>query len=233
MRRAALLAVLVAALLAVPAAQANGDPASDILHHPAGLPALRGSDLAVGQRRADQDRRRGEQARLHDPRRGDRVHRRPRHRRQPLAPPAGLREVPRQRARVLLLEPAAHRDAVRLRLLPRQEADGEGAAPCSRRLEPGKTPTALTESTTQAVRALAAADGVVLPKFSSGAAAATGATAALILAVVVSSPRRAVACVTRSSPERGRRQERPRWRAITIRWTSLVPSPISRIFWSR
>jgi alkanesulfonate monooxygenase SsuD/methylene tetrahydromethanopterin reductase-like flavin-dependent oxidoreductase (luciferase family) len=25
----------------------------------------------------------------------------------------------------------------------------------------------------------------------------------------------------------------PKWRAITIRWTSLVPSPISRIFWSR
>ena len=25
----------------------------------------------------------------------------------------------------------------------------------------------------------------------------------------------------------------PRCRAITIRWTSFVPSPISRIFWSR
>jgi hypothetical protein len=36
------------------------------------------------------------------------------------------------------------------------------------KIPPGKTPTALTESTTQAVRALAAADGVVLPKVSSG-----------------------------------------------------------------
>jgi hypothetical protein len=26
---------------------------------------------------------------------------------------------------------------------------------------------------------------------------------------------------------------RPRWRAMTIRCTSFVPSPISRIFWSR
>ena len=26
---------------------------------------------------------------------------------------------------------------------------------------------------------------------------------------------------------------RPRWRAITMRCTSFVPSPISRIFWSR
>ena len=25
----------------------------------------------------------------------------------------------------------------------------------------------------------------------------------------------------------------PRCRAMTIRWTSFVPSPISRIFWSR
>ena len=33
----------------------------------------------------------------------------------------------------------------------------------------------------------------------------------------------------RSGPPHGR----PRCRAITIRWTSFVPSPISRIFWSR
>jgi hypothetical protein len=39
------------------------------------------------------------------------------------------------------------------------------------RIPPGKTPTALTESTTQAVRALAAADGVVLPKISTGSSA--------------------------------------------------------------
>jgi len=36
------------------------------------------------------------------------------------------------------------------------------------KIPPGKTPTALTESTTEAVRALAAADGVVLPKVSTG-----------------------------------------------------------------
>jgi len=36
------------------------------------------------------------------------------------------------------------------------------------KIPPGKTPTELTESTTKAVRALAAADGVVLPKISSG-----------------------------------------------------------------
>jgi hypothetical protein len=36
------------------------------------------------------------------------------------------------------------------------------------KLQPEKTPTALTESTAQAVRALAAANGIVLPKFSSG-----------------------------------------------------------------
>ena len=29
------------------------------------------------------------------------------------------------------------------------------------------------------------------------------------------------------------RDHKPKWRAITIRWTSFVPSPISRIFWSR
>ena len=39
------------------------------------------------------------------------------------------------------------------------------------RIQPGKTPTALTESTTQAVRALAAADGVVLPKITTGSSA--------------------------------------------------------------
>ena len=43
------------------------------------------------------------------------------------------------------------------------------------KVQPGKTPTALTESTTEAVRALAAADGVVLPKSPSGGAlGATG-----------------------------------------------------------
>jgi hypothetical protein len=39
------------------------------------------------------------------------------------------------------------------------------------KIPPGKTPTALTESTTQAVRALAAADGVVLPKISTSSSA--------------------------------------------------------------
>ena len=36
------------------------------------------------------------------------------------------------------------------------------------KLRTGKTPTALTESATQAVRALAAEHGIVLPKVSSG-----------------------------------------------------------------
>jgi hypothetical protein len=39
------------------------------------------------------------------------------------------------------------------------------------KLKAGKTPTALAESTTQAVRALAAEDGITLPTISSGSTA--------------------------------------------------------------
>ena len=62
--------------------------------------------------------------------------------------------------------------------------------------KPGKTPTALTESTTQAVRALAAAQGVVLPKFSGGSTAwrdrAIIAAAVLLALVVIFVPARKV-----------------------------------------
>jgi hypothetical protein len=64
------------------------------------------------------------------------------------------------------------------------------------KLEPGKTPTALTESTTQAVRALAAANGIVLPTFSSKSNPwrdrAIIAAAVLLLLVVVFVPARRV-----------------------------------------
>ena len=39
--------------------------------------------------------------------------------------------------------------------------------------------------------------------------------------------------VRRGSADEERARYRPRWRAMTIRCTSFVPSPISRIFWSR
>jgi hypothetical protein len=64
------------------------------------------------------------------------------------------------------------------------------------KLKTGKTPTTLAESTTQAVRALAAANGVVLPKFSSGSTAwrdrAIIAAAVLLALVVLFVPARRV-----------------------------------------
>ena len=63
------------------------------------------------------------------------------------------------------------------------------------RVPVGKTPTALTRSTTQAVRRLAAADGVTLPTFSSGGTAwldraIIAATGLLVLLIVLVPARR-------------------------------------------
>ena len=63
------------------------------------------------------------------------------------------------------------------------------------RVPVGKTPTALTRSTTKAVRRLAAADGVTLPTFSSGGTAwldraIIAATGLLVLLIVLVPARR-------------------------------------------
>jgi len=121
-RRAALLAALAVGLLAVSAAQANGDPASDVLitqqvflPFEAPISKSASDDLTKTVAAAN---KRGFKIRVAVIAfTGDLGHRS-----QPLGPPAGLREVPRQRARLRLLEPAADLDAVRLRLLPGQEA---------------------------------------------------------------------------------------------------------------
>jgi hypothetical protein len=166
-RRAALLAALVAALAAVPAAQANGDPASDVLitqriflPFEAPISASASNELTKTVAAANQ---RGYTIRVAVIAfTGD------------LGTAVSLWGHPQDYAKFLGSELTFAYSNRLLVAMPAGFGFYRGKKPVAKelgvvaKLKPDKTPTALTESTTQAVRALAAERGIVLPKFSSG-----------------------------------------------------------------
>jgi hypothetical protein len=194
-RRAALFAALAVGLLAVPAAQANGDPASDVLitqqvFLPFEAPISKSASDELTKTVAAATKR-GYPIRVAVIAfTGD------------LGSAVSLWRHPQDYSKFLGSELAF---AYSNRLLVAMSAGFgiyRGRKPTARerrvlaKVEPGKTPTALTESTTQAVRALAAANGIVLPTFSSGSSPwrdrAIIAAAVLLLLVVVFVPARRV-----------------------------------------
>ena len=169
MRRVALVA-LAAALVAVPPAQANGDPASDVLitqqvfiPFEAPISSSAKDELIKTVAAANE---RGYKIRVAVIAfTGD------------LGTAVSLWRHPQSYSKFLGSELAfVYRNRL-LISMPSGFGFYHGRKPVAKetavlaRIPPGKTPTALTESTTQAVRALAAADGVVLPKISTGSSA--------------------------------------------------------------
>jgi hypothetical protein len=169
-RRAALLAALAVVLLAVPAAQANGDPASDVLiteqvfipfEAPISKSASDGLTKTVAAANSRGFRIRVAVIAFT----GD------------LGTAVSLWRHPQDYAKFLGSELAFAYSNRLLVAMPAGFGFYRGRKPTAKeqrllvKLKPGKTPTALTESTTQAVRALAAANGIVLPTFSSGSTA--------------------------------------------------------------
>jgi hypothetical protein len=166
MRRGALLAVLVA-LVAVPGAQANGDPASDVLiTQQVFLPF----EAPISASAKDELTKTVASANAHGYKirvaviafTGD------------LGTAVSLWRHPDDYGKFLGSELAfVYRNRL-LIAMPSGFGFYHGRKPVAKeraviaKVQPGKTPTALTESTTDAVRALAAADGVVLPKVSTG-----------------------------------------------------------------
>ena len=193
MRRAALLAALAVGLLAVSAAQANGDPASDVLiteqvflPFEAPISKSASDDLTKTVAAAN---KRGFKIRVAVIAfTGD------------LGTAVSLWRHPQDYAKFLGSELAFAYSNRLLVAMPAGFGFYRGRKPTANearllaRLKPGKTPTALTESTTQAVRALAAANGIVLPTFSSGGTAwrdrAIIAAAVLLALLVVFVPAR-------------------------------------------
>jgi len=166
MRRALLIAA-VAALLAVPAAQANGDPASDVLitqqvFIPFEAPiSTSAKDELIKTVAAANDR--GYKIRVAVIAfTGD------------LGTAVSLWRHPQSYSKFLGSELAFVYSNRLLISMPSGFGFYRGRKPVAKeqavvvKIPPGKTPTELTESTTKAVRALTAADGVVLPKISSG-----------------------------------------------------------------
>ena len=166
MRRVA-LAALAAALVAVPAAQANGDPASDVLitqqvfiPFEAPISSSAKDELIKTVAAANE---RGYKIRVAVIAfTGD------------LGTAVSLWRHPQSYSKFLGSELAfVYRNRL-LISMPSGFGFYQGRKPVLKekavlaKIPPGKTPTALTESTTKAVRALAAADGVVLPKVSTG-----------------------------------------------------------------
>ncbi len=182
MRRAALLAALAAALAAVPAAQANGDPASDVLitqrvflPFEAPISVSASDELTKTVAAANQ---RGYTIRVAVIAfTGD------------LGTAVSLWGHPQDYAKFLGSELTFAYSNRLLVAMPAGFGFYRGKKPVAKelgvvaRLKPDKTPTALTESTTQAVRALAAERGIVLPKFSSGST--VWRDRAIIVAVVL------------------------------------------------
>jgi hypothetical protein len=165
-RRIALVA-LAAALVAVPAAQANGDPASDVLitqqvfiPFEAPISSSAKDELIKTVAAANE---RGYKIRVAVIAfTGD------------LGTAVSLWRHPQSYSKFLGSELAfVYRNRL-LISMPSGFGFYHGRKPVLKekavlaKIPPGKTPTALTESTTEAVRALAAADGVVLPKVSTG-----------------------------------------------------------------
>jgi hypothetical protein len=166
MRRALLIAA-VAALLAVPAARANGDPASDVLitqqvFIPFEAPiSTSAKDELIKTVAAANER--GYKIRVAVIAfTGD------------LGTAVSLWRHPQSYSKFLGSELAFVYSNRLLISMPSGFGFYRGRKPVAKeqavlvKIPPGKTPTELTESTTKAVRALAAADGVVLPKVSSG-----------------------------------------------------------------
>ena len=166
MRRALLIAA-VAALLVVPAAHANGDPASDVLitqqvFIPFEAPiSTSAKDELIKTVAAANER--GYKIRVAVIAfTGD------------LGTAVSLWRHPQSYSKFLGSELAFVYSNRLLISMPSGFGFYRGRKPVAKeqavvvKIPPGKTPTELTESTTKAVRALAAADGVVLPKISSG-----------------------------------------------------------------
>jgi hypothetical protein len=180
-------------LLAVPAAQANGDPASDILiteqvFLPFEAPISTSASDELTKTVAEANKR-GFKIRVAVIAfTGD------------LGTAVSLWRHPQDYSKFLGSELAFSYSNRLLIAMPAGFGFYRGRKPTAKeqrilaKLKPGKTPTALTESTTQAVRALAAANGIVLPKFSSGSTAwrdrAIIAAAVLLALVVVFVPAR-------------------------------------------
>jgi hypothetical protein len=194
-RRAAILAALGAALLGTPAAQANGDPASDVLiteqvFLPFEAPISKSASEELTKTVAAANKQ-GYTIRVAVIAfTGD------------LGTAISLWGHPQEYAKFLGSELAFAYSNRLLVAMPAGFGVYHGKKPVAKELrvlakvEPGKTPTALTESTTQAVRALAAERGIVLPKFSSGSTVwrdrAIIAAAVLLALVVLFVPARKV-----------------------------------------
>jgi hypothetical protein len=192
-RRAALVAAVAVGLLAVPAAQANGDPASDVLiteqvFLPFEAPISKSASDELTKTVAAANAR-GYKIRVAVIAfTGD------------LGTAVSLWRHPQDYSKFLGSELAFSYSNRLLIAMPSGFGFYRGKKPTAKeqrllaKLKPGKTPTALTESTTQAVRALAAGNGIVLPKFSSGSTAwrdrAIIAAAVLLALVVVFVPAR-------------------------------------------
>ena len=167
MRRAALLVALAVGLLAVPAAQANGDPASDVLitqqvFLPVEAPISKSASDGLTKTVAAANTR-GFRIRVAVIAfTGD------------LGTAISLWGHPQDYAKFLGSELAFAYSNRLLVAMPAGFGFYRGRKPTAKeqrvlaKLRSGKTPTALTESATQAVRALAAKQGIVLPTFSSG-----------------------------------------------------------------
>ena len=195
MRRAALFVALALGLLAVPAAQANGDPASDILitqqvFLPFEAPISKSASDELTKTVAAANKQ-GFTIRVAlIAFTGD------------LGSAVSLWRHPQDYSKFLGSELAFAYSNRLLVAMPAGFGFYRGKKPTAKeqrllaKLEPGKTPTALTESATQTVRTLAAANGVVLPKFSSGSSPwrdrAIIAAAVLLALLVVFVPARRV-----------------------------------------
>src|SRR5215208_141770 len=166
-RRATILAALGVALLIVPAAQANGDPASDVLitqqvFIPFEAPISKSASEELTKTVAGANKR-GYKIRVAVIAfTGD------------LGTAISLWGHPQAYAKFLGSELAfAYSDRL-LVAMPAGFGFHRGTKPVAQEqrvlaeLRTGKTPTALTESATEAVRSLAAEHGIVLPTFSSG-----------------------------------------------------------------
>jgi hypothetical protein len=165
--RRALLATAVVAVLAVPVAQANGDPASDVLitqqvflPAEAPIPAPDAEELQKTVAAANQSGFRIRVALIAFT--GD------------LGTAVSLWKHPQSYARFLGSELAFVYTNRLLIVMPSGFGFDRGTKPVAKeqrvlaRVQVGKTPAELARSATAAVRALAAADGVALPKYSSG-----------------------------------------------------------------
>ncbi len=115
MRLAAITAILAsAALIAAPAAFADGDPASDVLVESVLFNPIDGVSQA-SQAKLEAVLNASAQRRLPDPRRADRQREGPRHRDAAVERARQVRAVSRHRARAPVPRPGAGRDAERLR----------------------------------------------------------------------------------------------------------------------